>query len=143
MAAAAIAAAKEGISMAAARKIQITETRRFAGQDVQVTREVERGSKEAEALQKKAKKAAETSGLDKFLEDLQTKKKVNIMEKSKMEWNQLKSKDSTMEDELERHKRSANKYLEKVNFLKKTELRQYELERDKRLQGDVRLRNRL
>ena len=30
-----------------------------------------------------------------------------------------------------------------VDFLKKAELREYELERDKRLAGDVRLRNRL
>ncbi len=30
-----------------------------------------------------------------------------------------------------------------VDFLKKTELREYEIERDKRLQSDVRLRNRL
>lgn len=30
-----------------------------------------------------------------------------------------------------------------VEFLKKAELREYEIERDKRLAGDVRLRNRL
>ncbi|KAG1672769.1 hypothetical protein FOA52_002757 [Chlamydomonas sp. UWO 241] len=143
-AAAAIAAAKEAASLGAARsygKVSVTETRRFAGKDIEVTREVAKNSKEAAALEAKKKKG--TSGLDRFLEDLEKKKKVNVLDKSKMEWNQLKSKDAHMDSELERHKKSSNKYLEKVDFLKKAELRQYEIERDQRLGGDVRLRNRL
>ena len=36
------------------------------------------------------------------------------MDKSKMDWNQLKSKDVQMEEELEMHKKSNKKYLDKV-----------------------------
>lgn len=40
---------------------------------------------------------------------------VNILDKSKMDWNQLKSADANMEEELEAHKRSNKKYLDKVS----------------------------
>ena len=48
-----------------------------------------------------------------------------------------------VEDELEAYKKSNDKYLDKVDFLKRAELRQYEKERDARLGGDVRSRARL
>ena len=43
----------------------------------------------------------------------------------------------------EAHKRSGVQYLDRQEFLKRTELREYELERDKRLASDVRTRGRL
>ena len=106
---------------------------------------MEKGSKEAAKLAAKEQAAAakKVSGLDRFLAELETKKKVNILDKSKMDWDKMKSSDTRMEEELEAHKRSSNKYLDKVDFLKKAELREYETQRDKRLAGDVRLRNRL
>ena len=48
-----------------------------------------------------------------------------------------------VEDELEAYKKSNDKYLDKVDFLKRAELRQYEMERDARLGGDIRSRGRL
>ena len=48
-----------------------------------------------------------------------------------------------VEDELETYKKSSNKYLDKVDFLKRTELKEYEMERDARLGGDIRSRGRL
>lgn len=42
---------------------------------------------------------------------------VNILDKSKMDWNQLKSADANMEEELEAHKRSNKKYLDKVSVV--------------------------
>ncbi len=48
-----------------------------------------------------------------------------------------------VEDELEAYKKSNDKYLDKVDFLKRAELRQYEKERDARLGGDIRSRGRL
>lgn len=50
---------------------------------------------------------------------------------------------SQVDDELEAYKKSNDKYLDKVDFLKRAELRQYEKERDARLGGDVRSRARL
>ena len=48
-----------------------------------------------------------------------------------------------VEEELEKYKKSGEKYLDKVDFLKRTELKEYEKERDARLGGDVRSRGRL
>jgi hypothetical protein len=60
-----------------------------------------------------------------------------------MDWKEYKSTDENVEEELEQHKRSGNQYLDKQEFLKRAELREYEIERDKRLASDVRLRGRL
>jgi hypothetical protein len=48
-----------------------------------------------------------------------------------------------VEDELEAYKKSSDKYLDKVDFLKRAELREYEKERDSRMAGDIRSRGRL
>ena len=48
-----------------------------------------------------------------------------------------------VEEELEQYKKSGDKYLDKVDFLKRTELKEYEKERNVRLGGDARSRGRL
>jgi hypothetical protein len=48
-----------------------------------------------------------------------------------------------VEAELEDYKKSGDKYLDRVDFLKRAELRQYEKERDERLGADIRTRGRL
>ena len=47
-----------------------------------------------------------------------------------------------MEEELEAHKRSGGQYIDKVDFLKRAELAEYEKERDLRLGTDIRNRSR-
>ena len=51
--------------------------------------------------------------------------------------------DMQVDEELEGYKKSGDKYLDKVDFLKRAELRQYEQERDQRLSRDMRSRGRL
>ncbi len=51
--------------------------------------------------------------------------------------------DLQVDEELEGYKKSGEKYLDKVDFLKRAELRQYEKERDQRLGQDMRSRGRL
>ena len=53
------------------------------------------------------------------------------------------SNDMQVDEELEGYKKSGDKYLDKVDFLKRAELRQYEQERDQRLSRDMRSRGRL
>jgi hypothetical protein len=48
-----------------------------------------------------------------------------------------------VEDELEAYKKSGDQYLDKVDFLKRAELKVYEKERDARLGSDMRSRGRL
>lgn len=143
-AAAALAAAKEASTGGVGRsynKVTITETRRFAGKDLQVTVQVDKDSKEAKKAAEKSEAAA--SGLDAFLQQIESKKKVSVLDKSKMDWQDFKSTDKEVQEELDAHSRSDKQYLDRQEFLKRAELREYELERDKRLASDVRLRGRL
>ncbi len=185
---------------------------------------MDKGSQEAQKAaekQKAAAAAAAQSGLDSFLAEVEKKKKVNVLDKSKADWQvgrgrrmglrgaaggaaglgarracaavarigtgaaagsavaadpwdpprtarhpehhrrrrhhhthnhrhhhhhhpqTFKAGDAAVGDELESYKRSSGQYLDKQDFLKRAELREYELERDKRLAGDVRNRGRL
>ena len=96
-----------------------------------------------EEAEKLAQKEAEKkSGLDSVLASIQNTKKVTVMDKSRDDWGHLKKSDAQLEEELEAYKKSGAKYLDKVDFLKRSELREYEAERDQRLQNDMRTRGR-
>ncbi|BDA40355.1 probable craniofacial development protein 1 at C-terminar half [Coccomyxa sp. Obi] len=140
LAAAALAAAKAATSSTAAfshGKVAVTETRRFAGKDIEMTKTVSVAAAEAE------KQKRNKAGLDAVLASLQAAKKVNILDKSRSDWSTFKTSNTKVEEELEAYKKSGDKYLDKVDFLKRAELRQYEKERDARLAGDIRSRGRL
>ncbi|KAL0040940.1 hypothetical protein WJX79_010750 [Trebouxia sp. C0005] len=133
-AAAAAAAAAQGKT----ESKTITETRRFAGKDIQY----KRAATEHDAKATKAQDIKK-GGLDALLGSLQQAKKVNVLDKSRMDWGDFKSSDVKVDEELEGYKKSGDKYLDKVDFLKRAELRQYEKERDQRLSQDMRSRGRL
>lgn len=95
---------------------------------------------EAEKLKERDSKK---SGIDAVLASLQAAKKVNVLDKSRDDWGQFKKTDAEIEQELDAYKKSGGKYLDKVDFLKRTELREYEAERDQRLAGDIRSRGRM
>jgi hypothetical protein len=150
MAAAAINAAKDATAATDAAQrgmVMITETRRFAGQNIEVNREVVAGSKIAQKAEAEEAAAAGTthpkpssSGLDAVLASLGQVKKVTVLDKTRADWKDLKRTDAELKEELESHKRSGTTYLEKQAFLKQAELAEYERERDARLGADVRNR---
>jgi hypothetical protein len=143
LAANALMAAKAATSATAAGQygtVTINETRRFAGQSITMERQVNADSKEAAKAMESAKKKA---GLDAVLESLAQAKKVTVLDKSQSDWKKFKKTDDALEAELEAHKRSGATYLERQEFLGKTELAEYERERDQRLASDVRSRGRL
>eukprot|EP00887_Chlorella_sp_A99_P001534 scaffold8.g1534.t1 len=152
MAAAALAAAKAAASATAAAQygtVVVAEQRRFAGQTITVNKEVARDSKEAQRAAEAATgggndaAARNKAGLDKVLESLAQAKKVTVLDKSRADWKDFKKGDEAVEEELEMHKRSGAQYLDRQAFLKQAELREYEIERDRRLASDVRNRGRL
>ncbi|EFJ46869.1 hypothetical protein VOLCADRAFT_92611 [Volvox carteri f. nagariensis] len=144
LAAAALAAARD-TTTAGSRlgKVAVTEVRRFAGRDIQVTMHVDKDSKEA---QKAAARAAAppppptSSGLDAILAEIDKKKKVgsevSVLDKTKADWSEYKAANTEVDEELETYKKSGDQYLDKQNFLKRAELREYEKERDLRLASD-------
>ena len=97
---------------------------------------------EADKIKRKEAEKKASNGLDSVLASLQATKKVTIMDKSRDDWGTLKKSDAQLEEELEAYKKSGGKYLDKVDFLKRSELREYEAERDQRLQNDMKSRGR-
>ena len=110
VAAAALAAAKAAAAASASRQYgmpQVTEVRRFAGQEVTVTRaarpaEAARATAGAEQAPERPK-----GGMDAVLASLSGPKKVTVLDKTRSDWTEFKSTDADIDAELEAHKRSA------------------------------------
>ncbi|KAJ0253854.1 hypothetical protein HA466_0114640 [Hirschfeldia incana] len=134
IAAAALAAVRNAAATAAAAssrgKVEITEVKDFAGQEIEVKRLVEAGSKEASSS---SSSAASTSGVDAVLEQIKKKQKLSVLDKTKKDWGEYKEENKGVEDELDKYKKSSDQYLDKVSFLERADYRQFEKERDARL----------
>ncbi|CAH8387058.1 unnamed protein product [Eruca vesicaria subsp. sativa] len=130
IAAAALAAVRNATATAAAAssrgKVEITEVKDFAGQEIEVKRLVEAGSKEASS-------SSSSSGVDAVLEQIKKKQKLSVLDKTKKDWGEYKEENKGVEDELDKYKKSSDKYLDKVSFLERADYRQFEKERDARL----------
>uniref|UniRef100_A0A2P2KAN2 BCNT-C domain-containing protein n=2 Tax=Rhizophora mucronata TaxID=61149 RepID=A0A2P2KAN2_RHIMU len=130
LAAAALSAVKDATATASARgKVEITEVRDFAGQEIEVKKLVEAESKEAA---EKAKASA-PSAVDAVLEQIRKKPKLSVLDKTKKDWGEFKEDNKGLEEELDAYKKSSNQYLEKVSFLQRADYREFERERDARL----------
>lgn len=137
LAAAALSAVKDVTSATAAAasgrgKVEITEVRDFAGEEIQVRKLVDSDSKEA--VERAAKMTSgPPSALDNVLEQIKKKQKLSVLDKTKKDWGEFKGENKGMEDELDAYKKSTNQYLDKVSFLQRADLREFERERDARL----------
>nr|CAD7267975.1 unnamed protein product [Timema shepardi] len=70
-------------------------------------------------------------GLSSVLGQLGRKPKLGTLEKSKLDWENFKSKEG-LQDEIHTFNKGKDGYLERQDFLQRTDLRQFELERDLR-----------
>ncbi|OAE34680.1 hypothetical protein AXG93_230s1040 [Marchantia polymorpha subsp. ruderalis] len=141
IAAAALASAKAATKASTDGKMEINEVRDFAGEEVRITKFVDPNSKAAVAARKRAEmQAASSSGLDALLQQIGKKQKLNILDKSRKDWGEFKE-DKGIEVELEMHKKSGDTYTEKVAFLQRADVREYERERDARLALQSKRRN--
>ncbi|CAN6446062.1 unnamed protein product [Victoria cruziana] len=132
LAAAALSAVKESAAAAASRgKVEISEIRKFAGEEIEVRKLVDPNSKEAS--EKSNASAAPQSGLDAILEQIKKKPKLSVLDKTKKDWGEFKDEHRGMEEELDAYKKSSNQYLDKVSFLERTDVREFEREREIRL----------
>ncbi|XP_048129299.1 craniofacial development protein 1 isoform X2 [Rhodamnia argentea] len=131
LASAALSAVKEAAAAAASGrgKVEITEIRDFAGQEIEVKKLVDSDSKEASD---KARAAA-PSAVDAVLEQIKKKPKLSVLDKTKKDWGEFKEENQGMEDELDAYKKSSNQYLDRVSFLQRADYREFERERDVRL----------
>lgn len=68
------------------------------------------------------------SGLQNLVANLGKKTKMNLIEKTKMDWQNFKQEEN-LEHELKQHTLSKNRYTDKQDFLLRTDLRQFEIEK--------------
>ncbi|GLJ11768.1 hypothetical protein SUGI_0176490 [Cryptomeria japonica] len=133
IAAAALAAVKQANAAGKEGKIEVSEVREFAGEQVKLKKFVDPNSKEAQMAQEKARmQASSSSGLDALLDKISKKRKLNILDKSRKDWGEFKEEKGLLE-ELDAYNKSGDKYLDKVSFLQKADLREFEREREIRL----------
>lgn len=85
-----------------------------------------------EAVEKTRSMGGSSSALDSILEQIKKKPKLSVLDKTKKDWGGYKV-ENKVEEELDAYKKSSNQYLDKVSFLHRTDLREFERERDVRL----------
>lgn len=124
------------------KTIKVTKTFDFAGEEVKVTKDVAVDSDEAK--KKPEQSAMQTSGqlpmggkrkpggIGAVLGKLNKKPKISVLEKSKLDWDTFKKKEG-IEEDLRIHNKGKEGFLQKQDFLRETDLRQYEIERKMRL----------
>ena len=122
-------------------RVAVTETRRFAGKDVAVTRVV--GEADAAKAAAAAAAAAKAAGLDAVLASLDAARKVSAVDKTRADWDGFKAARKGVDAELEDYKKSGSAHVARLEFLKRAEMAEYEADRDARLGADVRNRGRL
>ncbi|XP_021755571.1 craniofacial development protein 1-like isoform X2 [Chenopodium quinoa] len=133
LAATALAAARDAAAASASNrgKVEVTEFRDFAGEEIEVKKMVDPSSKEA-AERAKAQ-AGPSSVVDSVLEQIKKKPKLSLLDKTKKDWGEFKGENKDYEEELDAYKKSSNQYLDKVSFLSRADYREFERERDVRL----------
>lgn len=71
-------------------------------------------------------------GLSSVLNQLTKKNKLSVLEKTKLDWDGFKD-DQGISEELQTHNRGRDGFLERRDFLERTDLRQFEIEKNLRL----------
>lgn len=132
-------------------KVKITKVFEFAGEEVKVEKEVPIDSAEARlslsTTEKSTKPTESTSlpsrgqgraikrvglgGISSVLGQIGKKSKISTLEKSKLDWDNYK-KQENIEEEINTYNKGKDGYLERQDFLQRTDLRQFELEKELR-----------
>ncbi|KAH8320307.1 hypothetical protein KR074_003076 [Drosophila pseudoananassae] len=77
------------------------------------------------------KRPSRIDGVGSLINILGKKKKISVLEKSQMDWNTFKSNEG-IDEELRTHNKGKEGYLERQDFLQRTDLRQFEIEKSLR-----------
>lgn len=140
---------KRAASESGKRAAQVTEILDFAGEQVTVVKAATSPSSSSSSSAKEnqeqpakvasprafgaAKRAANGvgAGLGSLLNQLGKKKKMSVLEKSQLDWKTFKN-DEGIDEDLRTHNKGKDGYLERQDFLQRTDVRQFELEKDLR-----------
>lgn len=77
------------------------------------------------------KRGGGLSGITSVLGQIGKKAKISTLEKSKLDWDSYK-KQENLEEEINTHNKGKDGYLERQDFLQRTDLRQFEIEKQLR-----------
>ncbi|EJD74599.1 hypothetical protein LOAG_18106 [Loa loa] len=88
-----------------------------------------REGKTSELVQSEKRKASD--GLTSAISALSKKAKVSVLEKTAQDWGAFKN-ETGIQEELTSHNRGKKGYVDRVEFLSRTDYRQFEIERDAR-----------
>lgn len=135
------------------KKRIVTEIFEFAGEKVEVQKEVKIDDEKptpsnCNPKQNPAKSAASATapaaavtlpslgrrpagGLSSVLGQLGKKNKLSVLEKTKLDWTGFKRNEG-IDEELQTHNKGRDGYLERQDFLQRTDLRQFEIEKSMR-----------
>jgi len=136
--------------------VKVTKVFEFAGEEVKIEKEVAIDSAEARLSLSTAENSVKPSpesassvgrgrgrgrgrggtkrglgGISSVLGQIGKKAKISTLEKSKLDWDNFK-KQENIEEELNTHNRGKDGYLERQDFLQRTDLRQFEIEKQLR-----------
>ncbi|CAM9482836.1 unnamed protein product [Ectocarpus sp. 6 AP-2014] len=112
--------------LAASRKVEVTEVKKYAGKDIVVKRKVTAGSAEHVAAA-----GAKKGGLDNVLAALDGPKSISTVTKSSMDWETYKAAEG-MEGDMEQATKDGKGYLNKQDFLQRCDVRKFETELEAR-----------
>uniref|UniRef100_A0A336MLT7 Craniofacial development protein 1 n=1 Tax=Culicoides sonorensis TaxID=179676 RepID=A0A336MLT7_CULSO len=114
----------------------VTKVFDFAGEEIKI-QEKEPGGQQSDLSKRKINSRPQSGfsrsggGLSSALSQLGKKGKMSVLEKTKHDWINYK-KDEGIEEELQTFNKGKDGYLERQDFLQRTDLRQFERERDLR-----------
>lgn len=128
------------------KKMTVTESFEYAGEEVKITKEIEIPAKEkpSTSLTKKESSSSptvsklltiplktlkRTSGIGTLLGQLGKNKKISTLEKTKLDWTSFK-KGEGIEEEIETHNKGKDGYLERQDFLERTDFKQFDIEKN-------------
>merc|ERR1719422_349106 len=112
-------------------KVEITKVFDFAGEVVKVSKQVSADSKEAAKFLSAEASASTTKrqgGLAGVVGSISKKPKMGCLDKSKLDWNQF-VQENNIREELSTHNKGKDGYVEKLEFLERADLRQFEQEK--------------
>lgn len=119
----------------------VTEIFEFAGEKVEVQKEIKTdnsvdtaaGVSASSASQNKSRigNSGGSGGLASVLGQIGKKNKLSILQKTQIDWSGFKNKEG-IDEELQTFNKGRDGYLERQDFLQRTDLRQFEREKDMR-----------
>lgn len=111
------------------KHIEITKVYDFAGEEVKISKKVAVDSSEATKFMSSGKRpAASSGGLAGLVGSFEKKKKMGCLDKSQMDWNKFVD-ENNIKEELTTHNKGKDGYVEKMQFLERSDIRQFEHEK--------------